>query len=303
MAHVWADACRLDEHWHAIPGHEGYQASNAGRIRSIDRLLDDGRYRCGTVLKPWLAGAGYDYVSLGKGFKTGVHRMVALAFHGPAPIEKPEAAHLNGDRRDNRAHNIVWASRSENEQHKLAHGTYFNRPRSVGIDHHKAKLTEAAVFQIRRSAVRKRGELGQLATAYGVSRRRPCRRPHGPGGMAQYRQAQGSKEPHHHPAALTLARTQPGRECLAISSPKLAIQPRLRNLRRHPRRRLRRLEPPQRSTRNHHIHRLERLGACRSITHAVGISVCPEKRSCPLTWCNSPAVAAPLAQRAHHGAQ
>ena len=32
------------------------------------------------------------------------------------------------------------------------------------------------------------------------------------------------------------------------------------------------LEPPHRSARNHHIHRLERLGACRSITHAVGIS-------------------------------
>ena len=169
MEHLRVDGCTFDEQWRAIPGHEGYQASDAGRVRSTDRFLDDGRYRCGTVLKPWLAGEGYEYVSLGKGFKTGVHRMVALAFHGAPPIGRPEAAHLNGNRRDNRAHNIVWASRSENEQHKLVHGTYFNRPRFVGIDHHKAKLTEADVFQIRRAAVRKRGELGELAAAYGVS--------------------------------------------------------------------------------------------------------------------------------------
>jgi len=107
MAHMRTNGGLLDEQWRAIPGHEGYQASSAGRIRSIDRFLDDGRYRSGTVLMPWLAGEGYEYVSLGKGFRAGVHRIVALGFHGPALIEQPEAAHLNGDRRDNRAHNMV----------------------------------------------------------------------------------------------------------------------------------------------------------------------------------------------------
>ena len=37
--------------------------------------------------------------------------------------------------------------------------------------------------------------------------------------------------------------------------PDLAVQPRLRNLRRHTRRRLRRLEPPPRPARDHHVHR------------------------------------------------
>jgi len=57
----------------------------------------------------------------------GVHRLVALTFLGPPVGERKEAAHKNGKPSDNRLENIVWSSRSENEQHKRAHGTY-DRP-------------------------------------------------------------------------------------------------------------------------------------------------------------------------------
>ena len=79
-------------------------------------------------------------------------------------------------------------------------------------------------------------------------------------GMARHRQTQGPQKPHHHPAAVPLARAEPGREHLAIPASKLALKPRFRRLRRHHRGWLPSLEQAHRSTRNHHVHRNERLG-------------------------------------------
>lgn len=126
------------EVWRAIPGKDGYEVSSLGRVRSLGRVLQDGRRRSGQMLKPWLAGSGYHYVSLGGDFKIGVHRLVALVFHGEPVGCKNEAAHLNGNPKDNRVENIVWASRSENEQHKRQHGTYA-RPVVFKQPHHKKR--------------------------------------------------------------------------------------------------------------------------------------------------------------------
>jgi hypothetical protein len=111
------------EDWRPIPGHPGYEASDHGRVRSIDRLIPDGRRLRGRVLKLFKANA-YLYVSLGKSAKRGVHRVVALAFFGLPPSSKHEAAHWDGNTLNNRASNIRWATRAENEQDKRRHGTY-----------------------------------------------------------------------------------------------------------------------------------------------------------------------------------
>lgn len=111
------------EDWRPIPGHPGYESSDHGRVRSIDRLIPDGRRLRGRVLKLFKANA-YLYVSLGKSAKRGVHRVVALAFFGLPPSSKHEAAHWDGNTLNNRASNIRWATRAENEQDKRRHGTY-----------------------------------------------------------------------------------------------------------------------------------------------------------------------------------
>ncbi|CAH2396890.1 hypothetical protein MES4922_180028 [Mesorhizobium ventifaucium] len=66
--------------------------------------------------------------------------------------------------------------------------------------------------------------------------------------------------------------TEPGRKCLAVSARQLALQPRLRHLRRHHRRRLRRLAKAPCRTNHHHFNRNAPMGSRRSILMTVGIT-------------------------------
>ena len=133
-----ATAELIAEQWKPIPLASGYEASSCGRVRSQDRRLPDGRMCKGKVLRSWIAGAGYEYVNLGKCIKGGVHRFVAMAFHGMPTDDKIEAAHLDGTKTNNAATNLMWATRSENEQQKRAHGTYA-RPRVFGAPGQKKR--------------------------------------------------------------------------------------------------------------------------------------------------------------------
>ena len=94
---------------------------------------------------------------------------------------------------------------------------------------------------------------------------------HGPGRMAHHGQTQNAEEPDHHSAAIALAGTEPGGEHLAVHARQLAFKPRLRKLRCHPGSWLRRMEQADRPTRNHHLNRIAKMGAHRSILIAAGI--------------------------------
>lgn len=83
------------------------------------------------------------------------------------------------------------------------------------------------------------------------------------GRLAHDRQAESAEKHHAAAAAVASPGTQPGRERLAISACQLALQPRLRRLRRHHRRRLRGLAEAHRPTRNNHINRNARVGSRR----------------------------------------
>jgi hypothetical protein len=143
------------ELWKDIAGLENYQASDAGRIRTLDKVTGITR-----VLSQHVAKHGkclYLEISLNGKHKS-VHQLVCEAFHGPRP-EGYDCRHLNNDSFDNCADNLRWGTRSENEQDKYRCGRG-----NDGERHHLAKLTEADVIAILQSDARS----CDLCKKYGV---------------------------------------------------------------------------------------------------------------------------------------
>ena len=125
----------MKEIWKDIPGYVGfYQASNKGRIRSLDFYVPCGRGGAGwrlvkgRVLRPGgRKPSGHMTVALGKGNSQGVHCLVLLAFVGK-PKRGQEGLHLNHKPSDNRLSNLKWGSRSENMKMDYAAGTRKHNP-------------------------------------------------------------------------------------------------------------------------------------------------------------------------------
>ena len=91
--------------------------------------------------------------------------------------------------------------------------------------------------------------------------RRPCGADRRSGRLALDAQA-GDPRQHHRPgAAATIARVEPGGECLAIHARQLVVEPDLQILRRHRRAVLPSLEQPHRPTMEDHVPRHAQMGA------------------------------------------
>lgn len=124
-----------DVEWRAVVGYEGlYEVSSDGQVRSLDKQV---RHYCGgtrlhrgRVLRAVFRQDGYPEVSLyrsGRGKIYKIHRLVLLAFIGPAPTGH-EALHGDGDESNAHLSNLRWGSRIENAQDAVRHGTH------VGLD-------------------------------------------------------------------------------------------------------------------------------------------------------------------------
>lgn len=161
------------EAWRTIPGFEGYyEASDQGRIRSVDRNIvfehpTHGTIRQrlrGKILRPGRMTAGYLFVVLswrGKVTNHAVSRLVLEAFVGPCP-DGHQAKSLNDDRADCRLTNLAWQTIPEIRTQAFASGAT-----PVGERHYRAKLTSADIAEIRAATGIAQGE---LATRFGVSR-------------------------------------------------------------------------------------------------------------------------------------
>ncbi|WP_302847290.1 NUMOD4 motif-containing HNH endonuclease [Arthrobacter sp. ok362] len=106
------------EDWRPIPGFDGYEVSNTGRVRSERR-------------GPWRVLAaheerGYVRTSLWNGrrmVRPRVHQLVAAAFLGPAPLGT-EVRHKDGKRSNNTPANLEHGTSSENSLDAVRHGTH-----------------------------------------------------------------------------------------------------------------------------------------------------------------------------------
>ena len=123
----------MKEIWKDIEGYEGYQVSNLGRVKSLDRIDSNNHPLKGVILKPYISNSGYLLVGLYKQQKRDrklLHRLVAEAFI-PNPDNKPEIDHINTDKTDNTVWlnedgsvnydktNLRWVTKKENMNNPL----------------------------------------------------------------------------------------------------------------------------------------------------------------------------------------
>lgn len=108
------------ETWRAVEDWPGYQVSDLGRVRSVDRTLPSGQFCAGTVLKQSRDSHGYMRVTLRNGRKAStkrVHVLVMKAFAGPRPAGM-HILHRNDDQQKNDMDSLRYGSQSENEKEK-----------------------------------------------------------------------------------------------------------------------------------------------------------------------------------------
>lgn len=134
----------MTEVWRDIPGIEGYQASNEGRLRSLERKVRTGpggkatRVVAGQILKPFTAKTtGYLQVKIG-GKKISAHRLVAFAWC-EGFFEGAVVDHVNGIRDDNRPENLNWVTQSENQARSFRNGRLNHFEGKFSADHPTSK--------------------------------------------------------------------------------------------------------------------------------------------------------------------
>ena len=147
-----------------IPNYPDYEISEDGRVF---RVTSRTRGRVGDEAKVGIMNSGYAFVNLSrlgsKPRKFSVQSLILEAFVGPRPSPSHQAAHINGNKLDNRLENLMWATPKENSSHKKLHGTQL-----VGESMYNSKLTEETISEILR--LRGNGESAcSIAKTFGIS--------------------------------------------------------------------------------------------------------------------------------------
>lgn len=122
------------EIWKDVPGYEGYyQASNLGRVKSIERVV---KHNYGgpkkikeRILKGNVNRHGYLRVNLSrKGLRKSfsIHRIVAMTFIGESDLV---VNHIDGVKTNNNINNLEYVTSQENTAHAVRTGLIKNNSR------------------------------------------------------------------------------------------------------------------------------------------------------------------------------
>lgn len=106
----------MEEIWKDIPGFEGYQASNLGRIKS----LKNGKEKFIGSVEIKKNGYKRPKVKL-NGYSAAIGRFILIAFDR-YPNEGDECDHIDRNSTNNRLDNLRWVSRNENLLNRSNYG-------------------------------------------------------------------------------------------------------------------------------------------------------------------------------------
>ncbi len=166
-----------------IPGYPGYAVTKDGKVFSLNY------WHKGIVheLIPVLS-RGYYYVNIWqnrKQIKQPIHRLIAITFLPPHPLEKSEINHKNGVKLDNIPDNLEWCTHSDNMRHawgnKLIHidDKWIEKCRKIGSGtgalngkrsgYKRAILTKEQAYEIKNRLSNERITQKQIAQEFGIS--------------------------------------------------------------------------------------------------------------------------------------
>ena len=139
--------------WKDIPGHSGYQVSNYGEVRSVDRLIKRKNdkfphLRRGSIIRQQDNGHGYKWVRMGATTKpVYVHRLVLSVFSPYHTPDQTDVNHKDGNKENNNIENLEWCTRSENNLH-----AYDNDLHVYGENHPQSKYSLETIEGIKEMA-------------------------------------------------------------------------------------------------------------------------------------------------------
>lgn len=164
----------MRESWLPVSGYPGYEVSDQGNVRSLDRIIKHPRgamCRKGVMLKV-TTGRGvkpYRLVTLygPKGRKPGqkICILMLIAFVEPKPFPKAVSRHLDDDSLNDVLSNLAWGTKADNVGDAIRNGRHRS---ACGERHPNARLTEDSVLAIRAAAAAGTRK-SELASLYNVS--------------------------------------------------------------------------------------------------------------------------------------
>ena len=159
--------------WFSIPGFPDYEinreTTEVRRVTNVPGVNQDFRGPIKTQFPSRNGRLQYQRVTIRnpdrKSVVRTIHNLMLVTFKGPRPTPKHEAAHGDGNGQNNSLENLRWATKQENEDDKVKHGSI-----TYGVNSNGAKLTDEIVVEIRtRLSKQKLGDLSAIAKEYGVA--------------------------------------------------------------------------------------------------------------------------------------